>query len=43
VEVRRAGKALRVTVTPAAAGAQPTSMKLRPLKARYGLAVADRD
>jgi hypothetical protein len=43
VEVRRAGKGLRVTVTPAAAGAQPISMTLRPLKARYGLAVADRD
>jgi hypothetical protein len=43
VEVRRAGSGLKVAVTPSATGAQATSMTLKPLKARYGLAVADRD
>ena len=43
VDVRRAGTGLLVTVTPDAAGAQAVSLKLKRLKARYGLAVADRD
>jgi hypothetical protein len=42
-DVRRAGRGLEVAVTPLDDLEAGDSMRLKPLKARYGLAVADRD
>jgi len=43
VDVRRAGRGLEVSLVPLDEPEAAISMWLKPLKARYGLAVADRD